>query len=155
MMRTSAPIRGLSGALACVLPALWVMWPLLPSTTAVPGAGDGDNLAALWNAWWFAEGRPHAGWPFWTPLLFAPFGTQLSLHTHATTHSFLAWLWTTVSPLTGAHNLAIAAGLGLNGACTFLLAFRLTGRVLPAIAAGIAFVSSTATGSNPGSCRAA
>jgi hypothetical protein len=72
-------------------------------------------------------------------MLFAPFGTQLSLHTHATTHSFLAWPWTAITTVAASHNLTITAGLVMNGVCAFLLAFRATGRLLPSTAAGLLF----------------
>lgn len=129
-----------AGCLLCGIPALWVIWPvLLAQDPAIPGPGFGDNVAALWNVWWFTEAPRTDGWPYWTPLLFAPFGTQLSLHTHATSHSLLAWAWMSAAPVVPAHNLAITTGLFLNGACTFLLAYRMTGRLLPAVAAGLLF----------------
>jgi hypothetical protein len=135
-----AVVSLLAACLACAAPALWVMWPvLLAPDASLAGLGFGDNVAALWNVWWFTQGTHITGWPYWTPMLFAPFGTQLSLHTHATTHSFLAWPWTSVTSLTAAHNGAIATGMLLNGICTFLLAFRATGRALPAAAAGLLF----------------
>ena len=49
------------------------MWPvLLARHAAVPGLDPGDNLAALWNVWWFVHGNGISGWPYWTPLLFSP-----------------------------------------------------------------------------------
>lgn len=140
MLLRSAALRRLVGCLLCIAPALWVMSPVLsaPETT-IPGQGFGDNVAALWNVWWFIEGRAVEGWAYWTPLLFAPFGTQLSLHTHATIHSLLAWPWTSIVPVVAAHNLATTTGLALNGICTFLLAFRATGQLLPSVSAGLLF----------------
>ncbi len=116
------------------------MWPvLLARHSAVPGRDPGDNVAALWNVWWFVDGTRITGWPYWTPLLFAPEGTQLALHTHATTHSLLAWMWTPFTSLVAAHNIALTIGLALNGVCAYGLALRLTRRVVPALAAGILF----------------
>src|SRR5688500_6076892 len=132
----------LGAALLCAGPGIWAMWPvLLARHSAVPGGDPGDNLAALWNVWWFVENGHVPGWPFWTPLLFAPAGTQLGLHTHATTHSLLALMWTPFTSLVAAHNIALTIGLALNGVCVYALALRATGRVLPALAAGILFGS--------------
>ena len=121
------------------------MWPaLLARHSAVPGGDPGDNFAALWNVWWFVEGTQVTGWPYWTPLLFAPVGTQLALHTHATTHSLLAWVWTPFTSLPAAHNLTLTLGLALNGLLAYVLALRCTGRVVAAAAAGILFAACAA-----------
>lgn len=134
-----------AAGLLCGAPGLWVMLPvLLARHSAVPGLDAGDNLAALWNVWWFIEGTQVTGWPYWTPLLFAPIGTQWSLHTHATTHSLLAWASTPFTSLVAAHNIALTLGLVLNGMCAYALALRASGRVLGAVAAGILFGASAA-----------
>ncbi len=125
------------------MPALWAMWPVLVRMdSAVPGLDPGDNLAGLWNVWWFIEGTRTSGWPYWTPLLFAPAGTQLGLHTHATTHSLLASLWAPFVSLVAAHNIALLLGLMLNGVCAYVLALRASGSVMGALAAGILFGAS-------------
>jgi hypothetical protein len=117
--------------------AVLTTFPLVLDLDAVvPGTGAGDNVASLWNTWWFGQAMAGGASLFRTDLLFAPFGSQLSLHTHATTHSLLAWPWMAVTSVTSAHNLAILAGLALNGYVTFLLAYRLAGTVLPALIAG-------------------
>ncbi len=135
----------LAAGLLCAAPGLWAMWPvLLARHSAVPGVDPGDNLAALWNVWWFVEGTQVAGWPYRTPLLFAPVGTQLALHTHATTHSLVAWALSPFTSLPAAHNLALTLGLVLNGVMAYALALRSTGRVIAAVAAGILFAASAA-----------
>lgn len=117
--------------------ALVSTFPLvLRLDTVIPGAGPGDNVAFLWSTWVFARAVSSDAALFRTDLLFAPFGTQLSLHTHATTHAALAWPWLAVTSVAAAHNIAILIGLVLNGYVTFLLAHRLAGGVLPALIAG-------------------
>ena len=123
--------------------AVWSTYPLiLRPGDAVPGVDPGDNLASLWNTWSFHQ-AVQSGTPVYrTSGLFAPLGTQLSLHTHATTHSLLAWPWTLVTTVAAAHNLALLIGLTLNGICAFLLAHLVAGRFLPALAAGWIFAAS-------------
>ena len=135
----------LAAGLLCAGPGFWAMWPvLLARHSAVPGLDPGDNLATLWNVWWFIEGAHMPGWPYWTPLLFAPVGTQLALHTHATTHSLLAWAGATFTSLNAAHNIALTLGLVLNGLVVYALALRATGRAAGAVAAGLLFAASPA-----------
>ena len=105
----------------------------------VPGSHLGDNVASLWNTWWFAWAIERGEPVYRTTMLFAPAGTQLSLHTHATTHSVLAWPLAATGRLLAGHNLAVALGLVLNGLCTGLLAFRFTRALLPSLAAGLVF----------------
>jgi hypothetical protein len=130
--------------------ALWTARLLLNDIgRAIPGTHLGDNAAALWNVWWFAKALASGEPIFRTPMLFAPFGTQLSLHTHASTHSALAWMLTPFTSLVVSHNVVIICGLALNGICAFALARRLTSvaaakaaPIAPSILAGVAFAFS-------------
>jgi hypothetical protein len=123
--------------------AIWTMLPVLADIDGViPGTHLGDSAAGLWNVWWFTQAVGKRQNPYWTDVLFAPFGTQLSLHTHATTHSVLAWPLTSFTSVVAAHNLALLTGLALNGICVWMLSYRLTGRSLPAIVAGAIFALS-------------
>jgi hypothetical protein len=119
------------------------IWPMLRVAAAaaslIPGAAAGDNVTALWNTWWFAYALDHARPVYWTPMLFAPVGTQLSLHTHATTHSVLAWPFAATGAVVGGHNLAMLIGLTLNGFAAWLLALRLTGDRAASLVAGTIF----------------
>ena len=143
--RTKSILLTLACGLLCGVPALWVMWPvLMTGGSAVPGLHGGDNLAALWNVWWFIERQDVTGWPYWTPMLFAPVGTQLSLHTHATTHSVIAWIFSSFTPIVSAHNLALTLGFMLNGVVTFALALRASRSLLGSVAAGVVFAASAA-----------
>lgn len=122
---------------------VWTLAPVLADLHgSIPGAGLGDNAAGFWNAWWFTRAVEAGNSPYWTDRLFAPFGTQLSLHTHATTHSVLAWAMSPFTSLVAAHNLAILVGLALNGICAWLLAYRLTQRLVPSLVAGVLFACS-------------
>lgn len=129
-----------AAALCFAALAAWMMHRVLEAPGAtIPGLHSGDNVAALWNTWWFAHAAGRAQPVYWTGMLFAPAGTQLSLHTHATTHSVLAWPLAAAGATIAAHNLAILAGLTLNGLAVWLLAYRLTGDWLASVAAGLIF----------------
>jgi hypothetical protein len=122
--------------------AIWITYPLaLELNTHVPGAGAGDNLAFLWNAWWFQEwahGRAPA--LLWTDRLFAPYGTSLVLHTHTILPSALAAL-VPLDSIVAQHNVILIAGLALNGIATYALAFSQVRQVIPSLAAGLLFAS--------------
>lgn len=79
---------------------------------------------------------------FHTTYLFAPVGTDLTLHTHTALAAFagatvLKWL-----PLAAALNVTTLAGLSLNGFCAYLLAWRLARDSGAAVIAGIIFACS-------------
>ena len=98
------------------------LWPVLRHIgLVVPGAGAGDNLAFVWNAWWMHQVLSGGGSFFRTPLLFAPFGVDLTLHTHTALPSAAAALLFPGSAVVGT-NLLIAVHLFLNFATTYALA---------------------------------
>jgi hypothetical protein len=133
--------------------ALWTMWRLAGrAVEAIPGDHAGDNVAALWNVWWFGYALDHSLAIYRTPMLFAPYGTQLSLHTHATMHSVIAWPFVQVLGVVGGHNAAITCGLVLNGFVTFALTRALlspvqkTGSTVPGLKAGPGFLAPLVAG---------
>jgi hypothetical protein len=76
---------------------------------------------------------------FWTPYLFAPFGADLTLHTHTALNAFAgATLLEGQPPLT-AMNVTILASLFLNAFCAYLLAHRVTGDGAASAVAGLIF----------------
>ena len=76
---------------------------------------------------------------FSTPYLFAPFGTDLTLHTHTALNAFAgATLLERLPPL-AAMNVTILASLFLNGFCAYLLAWRITRDAGAAAIAGLVF----------------
>ena len=122
--------------------AIWLTFPLVVQLeTHIPGEGAGDNLTFLWNAWWFREwAEGQADRLFFTDRLFAPVGTSLVLHTHTVLPSALAFL-VPVESLVAKHNVALIAGLALNGITTYALAYRQVKEVVPSLAAGLLFAS--------------
>jgi hypothetical protein len=125
-------------ALACV-----VSWPLpLHLATHLPGPGIGDNVQFLWNFWWMRTAIDSGADFFRTPYLFAPFGVDLTLHTHTALPALagataLGWL-----PLAVAHNLVLLASLFLNGFVTYVLAWRISRDLGASMLAGVFFAIS-------------
>jgi hypothetical protein len=107
--------------------------------THLPGAGFSDNANFLWNFWWMREALGSGERFFSTPYLFAPFGTDLTLHTHTALNAFAgATLLERLPPL-AAMNVTILASLFLNGFCTYVLAWRMTRDAGAAAIAGLVF----------------
>src|SRR5690242_15121611 len=104
--RTAAYAIVLSTALATV--SLRALWPEF--RTVIPGAA-GDNLAFLWNTWWAAHAWRQFPAVLRTPLLFAPWGTSLVLHTHTLLPSTVA---AAIPGAIAGTNVIIAAHLMLN-----------------------------------------
>jgi len=113
---------------------LWC-WPLpLHLADRLPGEVVGDNVAFLWNTWWMRQAG--TGF-FFSPLLFAPVGADLALHTHT---ALLAAVGATVLArvdLLTAQNLLIIASLALNGICAYWLAWDRTRSVAGGILGGL------------------
>lgn len=138
-------VRRLAGRLAALLlfaglACLW-SYPLVTQlSTAIPGEFAGDNLAFLWNTWWARQVA--AGFPsgfFFSPLLFAPVGFDLTLHTHTALHGFVSARLLGGLSTVAAQNVIILGSLTLNGFFAFLLARDRTHDTAGAIVAGIVF----------------
>lgn len=139
--------RGLRGyALAGLgFAALSVVWtlPLVRHfSTHLPGTGYGDNVTFLWNFWWMRQALTTEVEFFRSAALFAPFGTDLTLHTHTALPAFVgAIVLGGLSPLE-ALNVTIIISVFLAGFCTYALSFRITGDKTGAAVAGAIFGTS-------------
>src|SRR5262245_19204810 len=60
----------------------WMLQILGFAASRLPGEGAGDNLLFVWNLWWTRHAIQSAVWPLWCPVIFVPFGVNLTLHTH-------------------------------------------------------------------------
>jgi hypothetical protein len=127
-----------------VLYAAVISYPLILDLGGqIPGTGAGDNVAFLWNFWWFREALADPELrAFYTQHLFAPFGTSLVLHTHTALPAFLGA--TLLSPLNvaAAHNVVLLGGLAANGAATYALAYHHVRRTMPSVLSGVVFAGS-------------
>src|SRR4029077_2501394 len=65
-----------------VLALVWTYPLFLQLSTRLAGH-PGDNLDLLWNTWWMRQAIESSHLDFFTTdRLFAPFGIDLTLHTH-------------------------------------------------------------------------
>jgi hypothetical protein len=129
--------------MACAWLSAVALWLILPLTsrlaTYIPGTLAGDNVAFLWNVWWFRHSLAAHDPSLWTNELFAPWGTSLVLHTHTLLESAIgAALFPSASAVV-AHNLMLIAGLAANGIAVYALAFHYTRRPMPSLIAGTIF----------------
>src|SRR5678815_1843766 len=108
---------------AFVALAILQTWPLARHLdTHLPGLGLGDNVSFVWNLWWMREAIASPAWTFFSsPIVFAPLGAPLVLHTHT---AAFAWIGATilshVSVVT-AQNVLLIASIALNGWSVSLL----------------------------------
>ena len=134
--------------LFAVLTAAWLLPLLSHLSSTLPGANGGDNDTFVWNLWWMRYVLHHRAQSFFfTPFLFHPFGADLTLHTHTALAALVAAL-AGPSSLVAAQNLLIALHIFLNFACSYALAYRTTGQVLPAIAGSAVFGTSCFVGAH-------
>jgi hypothetical protein len=111
----------------------------------VPGP-PGDNFPFLWNFWWARSALASHASLFDCPLLFAPLGTSLVLHTHTALEATVGATLLAPFPVVVAHNLVLLAGLSANGAATYALAYSQLRTRGPALLAGVIFATSSYIG---------
>ncbi len=129
---------GLSLALALV----W-SFPLVHHLgTSLPGP-PGDNQSFLWNDWWMRRVLSSDARLFFTDRLFAPFGVDLTLHTHTALQSFVAATLFGSLPLVVAHNLTLLASLTANGLAAYALAFDRTRDRVASLLGALVFAGSS------------
>jgi hypothetical protein len=114
-------------------------WPLAARLkTHLPGSGD-DVWHHQWTFWWVKQSISEGRSPFYTDLLFHPYGVSLLTHN-------IAWLnialWLPLQAIVGsvtAYNLVFIAIFALNGFATYLLAHEWTGSKRAAFIGGLVF----------------
>ena len=104
--------------------------------------GGGDNLESLWNAWWLSRSLLRLENPWFTDLLFAPYGTTLVWHSLAILPSTAIALLGHLLPLPLAYNAVVIAALPLAGTASFVLCRHLTGDAPASFAGGTVFMLS-------------
>jgi hypothetical protein len=122
-----------------VFTALAIVWsfPLvLHLSDRLPGQVAGDNLSFLWNLWWMRRAGPGF---FYTPMLFAPFGADLALHTHTALQGAIGATVLRSLDVVAAQNVIIIGTLALNGLAAYLLALDRTDDPMASMIAGLVF----------------
>ena len=128
--------------------ALWLLPVVSRFSTAIPGAGAGDNVTFVWNVWWMRYVLHHPGFSFFsTSFLFYPYGADLTLHTHTALPAFIAAAAGPAS-LVASQNLLIVLHIYLNFVCSYALGYRTTRRVSSALVAAVVFGTSTFIGAH-------
>ncbi|MEM8860458.1 MAG: hypothetical protein AAGD96_19215, partial [Chloroflexota bacterium] len=98
-----------------------------------------DSWIFFWNDWWFRTSVAEGSNLFFTPYLFAPAGTDLTLHSSSFVTSALAYLFESFTGPVAAYNLALLSGLWIGALGMFLLAQEHTENVASGFVAGILF----------------
>ena len=110
-------------------------------STAILGAGPGDNVTGLWNVWWARTAlRDHTSL-LATNALYAPLGVNLVLHSLAPLVSIAAVMFTPGADAVMTYNVAMLGCVVLNLWSAYALAWRVSRDRLAAVFAAIAFAA--------------
>lgn len=101
---------------------LFFTYPLVAQfTTHVPGTNV-DDLAFVWNIWWFKHAIFDLGTdPFSTNLIFYPVGVDMAFYTLAVLNDLLALPFVGVVGLVAASNLVLVFAFTMSAYGTYLL----------------------------------
>lgn len=135
-------IYGLLLTMWFVLLAVAHTYPLIHHLAdQLPGGGLGDNVSFVWNFWWMREALSSQIYDFFeSPLIFAPLGVPVVLHTHTALTAYVGATALAQLPVLVAQNVVIIASVALNGLSAYLLAFTVTRNRWPSILAGTLFL---------------
>jgi hypothetical protein len=137
MRRVTGPLRHLLAIGFCLAITLWWLSPIIGRLgTAVPGGVPGDNLSFVWNVWWVRYALVHHLPVLSCPLLFYPFGADLTLHTHTLLPALLV---SGVANPVAAQNLLVCMHVFLNFAVMYALAYRETRSAMAALTGAVAY----------------
>ena len=119
--------------------ALLMTFPLaLHWRSALPDGG-GDVWQTYWNFWWWKQSLLEWRSPFWSPLLFHPFGVDLRCHTHSAFNQILAMPVNLAAGEAAAHNFCVFFQFTLSAFAAWLLVRDLTGNPGAAFLGGLIF----------------
>ena len=120
--------------------ALVVTWPLaLYFTQSVPGDLIADRDQNLWNLCWAREAFLRPTNPFWTDVLYHPYGAPLYYHTLGLPLGAIGLLPQLLLGLPAAYNTVLLAAFTLSGYGAFRLAILFTPSPLAAFLGGIVY----------------
>lgn len=118
--------RQLGPALLYLLLALVMTYPLVRVFgDALPGDGR-DGLQNYWNFWWTARALGSGQNPFVTPLLYAPQGAPLYLHTLNLFNGLLSLPIQSLFGVVAAYNTVVLLSFTLSGYFTYWLVLVVT-----------------------------
>ncbi len=125
--------------------ALYVAFAALLSYPLVrdfPGALVGNNFDAwqnVWNFWWVRIALERRQNPFQTPLLYAPDGAPLYLHTLNLFNGLIALPFQYLGNPIVAYNVVALASFALAAYCAYLLVAHVSGGRLAGFVGGVVY----------------
>ncbi|HEX6737903.1 MAG TPA: hypothetical protein VF310_06525, partial [Vicinamibacteria bacterium] len=113
-------------ALYALIAALMTFPLILHLATHVPGDG-GDALMNYWGYWWVRQALAAGEDPFRTPLLYAPYGAPLYLHTLNLFNGLVSIPVQLAFGMTAAYNAVVFLSFALAGYFAYLLVAHISG----------------------------
>lgn len=125
-----------------LLLAIIATFPLiLHLDTHVPSDG-GDALMNYWGFWWVGEALGSFRNPFEMPLVYAPYGAPLYLHTLNPLNGLISLPIQGLFGLTPAYNFVVFVSLSLAGYFASLLVAHVSGDRMAGVVGGVAYAFS-------------
>ena len=142
MAPTRAGVR--YDSVAFVLPiyfglTLLMTFPLVLNWRSALPDGGSDLWLNYWNFWWWKQSLLEWRSPFWSSILFHPFGVDLRCHTHSAFNQILAMPVNLAAGEAAAYNFSVFFQLTLAAFATWLLVRHVTGNAGAAFFAGLIF----------------
>lgn len=142
MAPTRAGVR--YDSVAFVLPiyfglTLLMTFPLVLNWRSALPDGGSDLWLNYWNFWWWKQSLLEWRSPFWSSVLFHPFGVDLRCHTHSAFNQILAMPVNLAAGEAAAYNFCVFFQLTLAAFAAWLLVRHVTGNAGAAFLAGLIF----------------
>lgn len=110
-----------------LLLALLATFPLILHFGSWLPSDGGDALQNYWNYWWTRQALAAGQNPYWTPLLYAPYGAPLYLHTLNLFNGLVSLPLQLLFGLIPAYNTIVLLSLSLAGYFAYLLVAEICG----------------------------
>lgn len=110
-----------------LLLAVLATYPLIRHFGSWLPSDGGDALQNYWNYWWTERALAAGQNPYWTPLLYAPYGAPLYLHTLNLFNGLVSIPLQLLFGLIPAYNLLVFLSLTLAGYFAYLLVAEISG----------------------------
>jgi len=110
-----------------LLLAVLATYPLILHFGSWLPSDGGDALQNYWNYWWTERALAAGQNPYWTPLLYAPYGAPLYLHTLNLFNGLVGIPLQLLFGLIPAYNLIVFLSLTLAGYFAYLLVAEISG----------------------------
>lgn len=131
--------RWLALALLYFALTIWFTWPLAGQVNSAVVGPPGDNLYFTWLVHWYHKAIVDLRWPVQVNMLNVPEGWSLAYNEMTPAMALLGAPGFLAGGAAFAYNLTFFLSFVLSGLFTALWVRRVTGRMGPAIVAGIVF----------------